>query len=140
MFKEVVNKEGNKFYSLKADALKNAQEDLGIILPKDLKKFYEEIGYGFLNSREENFNRIMDPYSLCDFRLRKGQFANDPELEVYEEDERDKLIFFEICEGVYLSIGFSKENYGKIYSGKKKIADSLIEFLIKYQNDENYYV
>lgn len=139
MFKDIVNKKGNKFYSIKPDAVNKAQEDLGIILPKELKEFYEEIGYGFLNSEEDYFNRIMDPYSLCEFRFRKGQFANDPELESYEEDEKDKLIFFEICEGVYLSIGFSKENSGKIFSGDKIIADSLKEFLIKYQENERYY-
>ncbi len=139
MFKEIVNIEGNKFYSLKADIVNKAEDELGIILPKELKKFYEEVGYGFLNTKEDNFNRILDPNSLCEFRFRKGQFANDSELDIYEEDEKDKLIFFEICEGMYLSIGFSKENKGKIFSFEKNIADSLKDFLIKYQIDERYF-
>lgn len=139
MFKDIVNKKGNEFYLLDSEVVSKAQDSLGIILPKELKEFYEQVGYGFLNSKEENFNRFMDPNSICEFRFREGQFANDPELELYEEYERDKLIFFEICEGVYLSIGFTKENYGKIFSGDKVIADNLKEFLINYQDDESYF-
>ena len=139
MYKDIVDKKGNTFYALKADIVNKAQDDLGIIIPVELKEFYDQIGYGFLRSEEENFNRILDPYSLCEFRFREGQFANSPDLDIYEEDERDKLIFFEICEGVFLSIGFSKENKGKIFSGNKQIADSLREFLIKYQTNEDYW-
>lgn len=139
MFKDIVNRKGNKFYSLDKNAVDRAQEDLGIIIPKELREFYEEIGYGFLNSEEGYFNRIMDPQSLCEFRFREGQFANNPELDIYEGYEQDGLIFFEICEGSYLSIGFSKKNNGKIISEDKIIANSLKEFLIKYQDDERYF-
>lgn len=139
MFKDIVNKKGNKFYPLDLKVVRKAQDDLGIILPQELKEFYEQIGYGFFNSKEENFNRLMDPNSICEFRFREGQFENDPELELYEEYERDKLVFFEICEGVYLSIGFTKENNGKIFSGEKVIANNLKEFLINYQDNEHYF-
>ena len=37
------------------------------------------------------------------------------------------------------NIGFTKENYGKIFSGDKVIADNLKEFLINYQDDESYF-
>ena len=139
MFKDIVNRKGNKFYSLDKNAVDRAQEDLGIIIPKELREFYEEIGYGFLNSEEGYYNRIMDPQSLCEFRFREGQFANNPELDIYEGYEQDGLIFFEICEGSYLSIGFSKKNNGKIINEDKIIANSLKEFLIKYQDDERYF-
>ena len=116
MFKDLLENKGNRFYTVNAESVKKAQEDLGIILPDELRKFYEQIGYGFLSSEEENFNRIMDPSSLCDFRFREGQFENDPELDIYEEDEIDKLIFFEVCEGLFFSIGFTKNNRGKIFT------------------------
>lgn len=81
----------------------------------------------------------MDPNSVCEFRTRTGQFAGYSELDDYKSDEIDKLIFFEICEGCYLSIGFAKDNQGKIFDGSNKIADSLSEFLDKYQADEGYF-
>ena len=139
MYESIVNKMDNKFYAVESSRITEAQTELGIIFPKDLKCFYEEIGYGFLSSRMDNFNRIMDPNSICEFRQRDGQFANDPELEMYVNYERDRLIFFEVCEGYFLSIGFAKRNNGKIYSGSKMIANSLEEFLIKYQANEMYF-
>lgn len=140
MFENVVYKEGNKFYSVAEEAVIKAEKKLNITFPVELLEFYEKVGYGFLDSKTGNFNRIMDPDSLCEFRFREGQFENNLELEIYKEDEIDKLIFFEVCEDVYLSMGFGKDNNGKIFYGEKMIADSLEEFLVKYQEDEQYYI
>ena len=139
MYENIINKDGNKFYKVKKSMVIDAQKDLGILFPNELVQFYAEIGYGFLNSNEENFNRLMDPNSVAEFRLRKGQYANYSELEIYTDYERDKLIFFEICEGYFLSIGFSGSNRGVIFDGEKRIAKNLEEFLIKYQENENYF-
>ena len=139
MFEQIVRNQGNKFYRVKDGAIADAQEELGIVLPKELTEFYTEVGYGFLYSKEDNFNRIMDPQSVCDFRLRAGQFAGYSELDIYDSYERNRVIFFEICEGNYLSIGFAKSNQGKVFYGKKKIANSLKDFLIQYQQDEHYF-
>ena len=136
---EGVNKIENKFYPVSEDNITKAQVDLGILFPKELVSLYKTIGYGFLNSTEGNFNRIMDPGSICEFRFRNGQFAHNAELDIYEEFERDKLIFFEICEGDYLSIGFTKENCGKVYDCNRMIADNLEQFLTKYQENERYF-
>lgn len=140
MFEEIMHREGNTFYDVKQSEVDDAQKEMGVILPKDLIEFYKEVGYGFLKSYKENINRIMDPNSVCEFRFREGQFVDDPELEIYESFEKDKLIFFEVCEGYYLAIGFSKYNRGKIYDGKTEIADSLKDFLDKYQKDEEYFL
>ena len=139
MFETVANNKSNQFYKVKSSSIEDAQNDLGIIFPKELTDFYKHIGYGFLKSERDNFNRIMDPESVVDFRLREGPFANDSELNIYSAYERDCLIFFEICEGSYISIGFTKSNSGIIFYGNKKIANSLAEFLTKYQIDENYF-
>ena len=140
MYESIKEKKENKFYPVIETEIVEAQINTGVIIPNDLKVFYKEVGYGFLKSEVDNFNRIMDPGSVCDFRLRQGQFDNDPELEMYVEDEKDRLFFFEICEGYYLSIGFSKNNYGKIFNGKEMIADNLGQFLTKYQDNERFFV
>jgi len=56
MFERIVQHEGNKFYSVKQGIISVVQEEMGIILPKELRAFYEEVGYGFLHS--ENYNLI----------------------------------------------------------------------------------
>lgn len=139
MFETIVNTKDNTFYHVDEQTLESVQKELGIFFPKELTAFYKQVGYGFIKSENDNFNRLMDPKSICDFRLRTGQFSYDSELSTYDAYERDKLVFFEICEGTYLLIGFSKNNSGSIYYGDKKIANSLTEFLTKYQNDENYF-
>ena len=139
MYESIKNNAKNKFYEIKKSVIFEAQQDMGVIIPDELKSFYVEIGYGFLQTKSYNFNRIMDPGSVCDFRLRQGVYADDSELEIYDEHERDKLVFFEICEGYYLSMGFSKNNYGKIFDGEEEIAENLEQFLIKYQEDERYF-
>ena len=140
MYKDIVNKKGNKFYAVNEQMIVNAQNELGILFPKNLVEFYDEVGYGFLASEVDNFNRIMDPVSVCEFRLRNGQFENYQELDIYDNYERDTLIFFEVCEGYYLSIGFSKSNNGMIYDGKKVISQNLKQFLIDYQKDEKFFL
>lgn len=140
MFDTILCNEGNKFYSIKADVTIKAQEELGFEFPEELKELYKQVGYGFLYSEEENFNRIMDPKNVCDFRFRRGMYSDEANLEIYEDYEKSSLVFFEICEGSYLSIGFSKDNMGEIFYGKVKIANSLVEFLRKYQEDERYFM
>ena len=139
MFESIAQNKENKFYIVTEEAIAKVQEELGIIFPNELKEFYKKVGYGFLNTKQENFNRIMNPESVCDFRFRKGQFSYSSDLDIYEDEEKDRLFFFEICEGNYLSIGFSRYNNGKIFYGDKEIANSLEEFLTKYQENERYF-
>jgi hypothetical protein len=112
-------------------------------IPIELKIFYEEIGYGFFFRKNSSFfNRLLDPFSFKQINLREDFYEFDPDLELYEKYYDDnKLIFFEVCEGVYLLID-KEDNDGKnaIYYFKDKIANSLFEFLIKFDNDERYYV
>lgn len=64
MFESIVYKEGNKFYSVTEEVVIKAEKKLDILFPAELLEFYEKIGYGFLDSKIGNFNRIMDPGSL----------------------------------------------------------------------------
>ena len=137
-FVKEINK--NSFYQVSLDEISEAERDLGIIFPGDLKDFYLEVGYGFIEGWEYNVNRIMDPYSVRDFRLRQGDFEFYPDIEIYSEVEQNKLIFFEANESALMSIGFGADNDGVIYCYDVKIAESLEEFLYKIQNNDRYYI
>nr|WP_309545312.1 SMI1/KNR4 family protein [Virgibacillus dokdonensis] len=71
--------------------------------PNDLKQLYLEVGYGFIKGQSANaINRILGPGAVADIRLKEGIFEFDPDLdELFDED---KLIFFELNEGVYISL------------------------------------
>lgn len=47
-----------------------------------------------------------------------------------------RCFFFEVNEGVYLSIGIED---GKIYYLNKQIADNIFEFIMKISNNPDYW-
>jgi hypothetical protein len=109
------------------------------MFPKLLREFYLEIGYGFIGSEVGNINRIMDPESVLDFRLRQNDFEFYPDIEIYNEFEEDKMIFFEANESALISIGFDSDNSGKIYYYDEEISKNLVEFLEKLSEDDTFY-
>ena len=122
----------NTFYEVKNSGIQLLEKELGIQIPADLLDFWKNIGYGFIAS-DNNANRIMDHISTIDFRLRQGDFEYMPDIELYDEYETGKLIFFEANESAYISIGYSEENMGKIFYYDTEIASSLTDFLGKIQ-------
>lgn len=139
MFGKIKSNPSCQFYSLTKDEIKNNESKLGIIFLKLLREFYLEIGYGFIGSEVGNINRIMDPESVLDFRLRQNDFEFYPDIEIYDEFEEDKMIFFEANESVLISIGFGSDNSGKIYYYDEEISKNLGEFLEKLLEDDTFY-
>ena len=130
----------NKFYLVTLKEINELEKALGLKVPEELKDFLLEIGYGFINGSENNINRIMDTDSIRDFRLRKGDFEFYPDIEIYDEYEDGKLIFFEGSESALISIELTDDNSSNIFYYDVKIADSLEEFFIKIKEDDNYYL
>ena len=139
MFEEIKSSPLNQFYPLTRDKIKESESKLGIMFPKLLREFYLEIGYGFIGSEVGNINRIMDPESVLDFRLRQNDFEFYPDIEIYDEFEKDKIIFFEANESALISIGFGSDNSGKIYYYDEEISKNLTEFLEKLSEDDTFY-
>ncbi|MDA2385858.1 SMI1/KNR4 family protein [Bacillus cereus] len=137
--RSVRSKQKPIFYPIYQDEIDEAESLLKMELPKELKRFYQEIGFGFLKSDTRTFfNRFMDPISVADFRLRQDIYEYNPNL-----DDDDSLVFFEVTELNFLTIKFKEENeLGQcpIYSEDEKIADSLEEFLIKMDENPDYYI
>ena len=114
--------------------------DTALNIPLELKNFYQEIGYGFFfQQRRSSNNTFLSPDSFKIINLRQEYYEFDPDLELYESYP-DKLIFFEVNEGVYLLID-KEDNKGKnaIYYFDEKIADSLEEFLRRFDAEGHYF-
>ncbi len=135
-----VKESGNTFFSVVNEEIGELQRSLNRDIPFELYEFWEKVGYGFIGGSEYNINRIMDPLSVRDFRLRRGDFQFLPDIEIYDEYEEEKLIFYEASESAYISIEMSDATENKIYYYDVKIADSLHEFLKKILDDDEYYV
>lgn len=137
---DFVKNEKHKFIRLQENEVLNAEERLGFELPNELRDFYLEVGYGFIKGSDGNaINRIMDPDTIADITLREGIYEFDPDLEgIYEED--DKLVFFEVNEGVYLTLDLNTPQQTPVYFFETQIADSLEEFIRKVDEDAEYFM
>ena len=136
----IKNSNDNIFYPVSTEEIDEVEKKLSIQVPKELREFYLAIGYGFIKGSNFNINLIMDPCSIRDFRLRQNDFEFYPDIEIYDEFEGDKLIFFEASEAALISIELSGNVESKIYYYDVEIANSLKEFLKKIQKDDSYYV
>ena len=140
MFESLKDNGNNTFYPVKSEDIQKAESNMGIIIPDVLTQFYLSVGYGFLETCKHNINRIMDPGSVEEFFLGTGQFQDSEGVELFSNYTKDKLIFFEVNESLYLSIGITKKNKGKIYYYDEMIADDLNEFFEKYLENEDYFL
>lgn len=130
----------NSFYPVTENEIKEVEKELYLKFPKELVNFYIEVGYGFIKGSEYNINRIMDPYSVRDFRLRDNDFEFYPDIEIYDEFENNTLIFFEGSESALMSIELNEKNSSPVYYYDIQIATSLEEFLRKIEVDDKYYL
>lgn len=137
---EFLTKKNNTFYPVSSEEIIEVENTLDILLPNSLKDLYSEIGYGFIKGSENNVNRILDPYSIRDFRMKENDFEFYPDIEIYSEFEIDKVIFFESNESALISIGFTEINKNAIFYYDIQIASSLTEFLQKLQDNDMYYL
>lgn len=128
----------HSFYVVSEDKIQLAETKLALKLPSELRRFYTLVGYGFFFNIEKNhFNRLLSPLQVAQINLREDFYEFDPDLEIY--DETDKLIFFEVNEGIFLTI--SKETIsGKnaVYYFDKQISSSLEKFLKEYDENPNF--
>ncbi len=124
-------------YKVEHNEIVDAEKKMGISFPQDLRRFYKEVGYGFVNNEFGAINRLIDPLGCSDIRLREDMYEYDLDLEMYEIYEENSLIFFEVNEGVYISIGLSD---GKIYFTDKIIAESLLDFMKQIVNPDYWNV
>lgn len=140
MSNKKMNDNKDVFFDVTEREIREVEQTLKLYFPEELKKFYLEKGYGFIKGKSDNINRIMDPYSVRDFRLRQNDFEFYPDINIYDEFEKDKLIFFEADESALISIELNNNNECRIYYYNMIIANSLDEFIHRIKKDDNYYL
>lgn len=136
---EFINHLENKTYKVPEEDILKAEQRMNVDIPNDLKQLYLEVGYGFIKGESDNaINRILGPGAVADIRLREGIFEFDSDLDELYDDE-NKLIFFEVNEGVYISIDLQLAN-NPIFYFDTQIAESLEDFFKKFLNDNEYFI
>jgi len=135
-----VKKENSHFLDVSAESIAILEKHLNARIPRELSIFYETIGYGFLDVKKFNINRVMDPISVLEFRTRTGDYEHYPYIEGYEKYEENKIVFFEQNESAYLSIELTENENARVYYYDTVIAKSLYEFFSNMVEDDRYYL
>lgn len=132
------NEKRHIFYSVEQNEVINAENRMGNNFPNELKEFYSEIGYGFLCKDDKvHTNRIMHPSDIADFYCEDEVYSY-VDRDLYESNE---LIFFDLGgEGDFLTLKLDGEDNGAVYYFGRKVAESLKDFLIKMDQETNYYM
>lgn len=125
-----------RWHTLSYNSIIDAELHMGIVFPKSLNTIYQNYGYGFVKNKEGAINRLLDPMTCANIRMRKDIYEFDLDLEVYLPFEKDKLLFFEVNEGVYLSMGINDE---KIYYLDRLVANDIFEFIVNISNNPDYW-
>lgn len=134
----------NKHVFLKVDELEIIESEFRLQkkLPMELKQFYREIGYGFINcGMGSNINRIISPIEIYDFYAGINDYENDIRREYYKDF--DKIIFYEVSADTFITIDMrdvDNEGQSPIYYFDKKIANSLYEFIKNIDQENNFYL
>ncbi|OFO58468.1 hypothetical protein HMPREF3027_09305 [Porphyromonas sp. HMSC077F02] len=145
-FKKYITGVGEKttrhmFHKVTQDELNEVKEK--IFIPHELLLFYENIGYGFFFDTPDSYSidRLYSPSEFCKINLREDYYTDDPTLDYYGHKKFENYkIFFEVVEGNYLLIA-DNEDKGKnaIIYINEKIADSLEEFLNRFDDEGHYF-
>lgn len=126
------------FLKIKQSDIDEAESLLGFNIPKPLKLFYLKYGYGNLPSKY-NANLFMHPVTAANFRLMREEFENFPDINLYIEYNQSKFVFFVANESTFFAVDIDGTNEN-VYYGDIVIANSIMEFLVKMVENEDYYL
>jgi hypothetical protein len=139
------NKSKHLIQKVKSDDLINFKDSIKKNIPDEIFDFYTEVGFGFVwcDNEKDMINRILSPLEILDFYNREDIYEFDEDRVDEYIDLENELVFMEISELSFLTLDISNENENGecpvLYEGEK-IANSLLDFLIKMEEKENYYI
>lgn len=125
------------FYPIKEEEIDQLKSNLEGELPYELVLFYQEIGYGYFYDEDGCFtDLLMNPKQVMEFKLGKGNYEYSEEREHLDNCD---LVFFEIDADLHIYVKLSGKQQGSVFLGKRKIADSIKEFVDKVTRTSNYF-
>lgn len=135
----------NGFFPVCVEDIDRAEATLGYVLPLELRRFYEEIGEGRLqtgrNGKVADNNNVASPCELEAIRNGTSDW-----LMPYSQLEPDTLPFFQRDVDLFLCLKPKSDNpnavwwmWGELMPNRGKICDSLVEFFQRLVEDPNWF-
>ena len=133
----------NRLWLVKPNEIEDAETRLGFAFPYQLRRFYNEVGCGFLSQGVEDKKR--DP-SLINGILGPSEVADllcdaDNPARPYEGFVDGVLPFFDVGENTYLVLLPRSDSPNRVYwpDGKQIIAEDLYEFFKELHRHAGFY-
>jgi antitoxin YxxD len=133
----------NQFWPVSESKLREAERLIGARLPDTLRRFHQEVGYGFFtqgiqNESQDEFliNRLMDPRSIADILINPISVQRPP-----EGFPNGGIPFFDVGDYTYLVIKATPSTPDGVFwpDGKKLVSKSLTEFFESLYRDAKFY-
>lgn len=147
---EEITHNRNVFFSVSEEQIKQAEEELGVSFPGQLKSFYRQIGYGFLNYSNNTSpkydatsftNLVISPIAIVKWLKEVEENQIFAEEYGYDLLEKGDIPFFNWFDYRYFIMKCNSSDPNivwDIYGGK--VADSFNEFIWRmYYEDPNYF-
>ena len=127
----------NIFYKVSPEEIEKAENEMGKKFPSALKCFYQEIGYGFFDTETKDWlNLLMPPSQIADYYLARGNYEYSEDREFVKDED---FVFFERDCSAHIKLKTSGENEGKVFFGRKMIADSFELFVQKMAECSSFF-
>ena len=133
----------NTRYPVSYEDIKEAEGRLGFQFPSQLRKFFQEIGCGFLKSSPNDIsqtefniiNRFLDPDEITDL------FLGEDEILTPEEGFGENILpFFEVGDQLFIAIQLNSKNGNQVcWPFGDIICEDLITFTSKLAENPSFY-
>lgn len=132
----------NFFFPVISSEINKAEQDLGFALPDELKQFYEEIGWGQLqtgrNGKVTDNNHVVSPREIIE--ILDGTSEDWVTPGDTDEMEPGTLPFFIRYPSLFLCLHPHSDNPDAVWwMWGDKICDSLVEFFQKLIEDPDWF-
>ena len=110
--------------------------------PNELKRFYLEVGYGYLGNDNPDFhNQIMHPLEIAKLKLGLDFYGNMFEDDFEYYTSKNVFPFFDLGgEADYLVIQLDGDCVGSVIYCGRPIASSFNEFVKKMCDKTDYFI
>lgn len=131
---------GIVFFPVLPKEISRAELKIGRALPSQLKRFYLDVGYGFVSASSDNaitttaLNKILEPLEVSDLIL--GESILTPEGGFLEYE----VPFFNVVEELYLTLRYDEFSDPKVYTMTNNVvSDSLEDFISELIANPDFY-
>ena len=134
----------NEFDKVSEDQIVALERELGFAIPSQLRRFYLEVGTGFLNVDEKGQYQNTHPNNIIDLERIRLFWKRQEVSFLYDQDlvAPNELVFFDMGDYSYLVMRPFSDNPNKVYFpfDEKSLANDFNDFIMRLYENTTFYL